>query len=283
MKIRNVVSFFSAALMTTSLWAQTNTIPSNTSTSSINYQVRRFVESMEIMYKNLSAFSTQQEDESEFEGKIDYDEAPTGRMLNELQMGYRFSDKFLTSIVGVWSVQPQADASEETRIFEVLDPYAKFSFDGVFERGNFEFSTDLRIGVPASRESLESKKVVSFGSEQEIEYQFGNSPWSFETELYLQYNIQRTEQHNVLDFRFEPAFMYSFTDTVYGRLGYESQMRHERHDKLRLIDNREPALQGGVGWQISKKLEIYPFMDLNLREPGTKQALYGALVAWNLL
>ncbi len=265
------------------LWGQSTSV-SNTSTMDLGYQFRRFVESMEMSYRSLSAFSTQSEDESEYEGKIDYDEAPTGRMLNELQVGYRLDTKTLASLVGVWSFQPQADRSEETQVFEMLDPYAKISFEEVVEKGNFEFSSDLRLGYPVARESREARKVVSIGSEQEIEYQFGKSPWSFELELFFQYNIQNTnEAHNDLDVRYEPAFMYSFTDGFYGRLGYESQMRHERHDKLMLIDNREPAAQAGVGWQVTRKLEVYPFVDVNLTEPGTRTALYGALVAWSLL
>lgn len=266
-----------------SLWAQSSSV-TNTSSTDLSYQLGRFVERLEMNYKNLSAFSTQGEDESEYEGKIDYDEAPTGRMLNELEVGYRLNKDTIASIVGVWSFQPQADRSEETQVFEVLDPYAKFTFEGVIEKGNFELSSDLRIGAPVARESREAQKVVSFGTEQEIEYQFGKTPWSFELELFFQYNVQNTsENHNDLDVRYEPAFMYAFTDKIYGRLGYESQMRHERHEKLMLVDNREPAAQVGLGWLASRKLEIYPFVDVNLTEPGTKTALYGALVAWNIL
>lgn len=274
-----LISLFSAF----PLWSQSSSA-SNTSTTNLGYQFRRFVESIEMSYKSLSAFSTQSEDESEYEGKIDYDEAPTGRMLNELQTGYRLNKKTLASVVAVWSFQPQADKSEETQTFEMLDPYAKFSFDGVIEKGDFELSSDFRIGAPVARESRESKKIVSFGSESEIEYQFGKTPLSFEMEIFFQYNVQNSaEGHNDVDVRFEPAFMYSFIDTVYGRLGYESKISNERHGKLTLIDNREPAAQAGVGWQVNKKLEIYPFVDVNLTQPGTKTALYGALVAWDIL
>lgn len=280
---KNSAVFLISLLSVLPVWGQSSSA-SNTSTTNMGYQFRRFVESIEMSYKSLSAFSTQSEDESEYEGKIDYDEAPTGRMLNELQIGKRLNKKTLASIVGVWSFQPQADKSEETQTFEMLDPYAKISFEGVIEKGDFELSSDLRLGYPVARESREVRKIVSIGSEQEIEYQFGKTPWSFELELFFQYNVQNTrETHNDFDVRYEPAFMYSFTDKVYGRLGYESQMRHERHDRLMLVDNREPAAQVGVGWQMHKKLEIYPFLDVNLTQPGTKTALYGALVAWDIL
>lgn len=270
---RNSAVFLISLFSVFPLWGQSSSV-SSTSTTNLGYQFRRFVESMEMSYKSLSAFSTQSEDESEYEGKIDYDEAPTGRMLNELALGKHLNKKTLLSVVGVWSFQPQADKSEETQAFEVLDPYAKIHFDAVIQKGDFEISSDLRLGYPVARESREAGKIVSIGSEQEIAYQFGHTSWSFEMELFFQYNVQNSsETHNDLDVRYEPAFMYSFTDKVYGRLGYESQMRHERHTKLMLVDNREPAAQAGVGWQLNKKLEVYPFVDINLTQPGTKTAL----------
>lgn len=104
-------------------------------------------------------------------------------MLNELAIGYKLSQSSVASIVGVWSLMP--NSSDEVQIFEPLDPYVKVSFDGVFERGNLEYSTDLRLGVPVSRESREENKVTAIGSEQEIEFQFGKTRWSLELELYF--------------------------------------------------------------------------------------------------
>lgn len=269
-------------LPTGELLAQSSSV-SNTSTMDLGYRFRRFLEGIEIQYNSISAFSTFPKEESEFEGKVDYDESPTGRMLNEIHVGHEIAKHTSASIVGVWTVQPQADESEETKTFEVLDPYAKFSFEEIIERGGFEFSSDFRIGLPASRESKEVRKVVSFGSQQELEYQFGKSPVHIELELYFQYNVQRTQEpHNDVDVRVEPAVFYSFSDKVYSRLSYESKMHHQGDQQLMLVDNNQPAVQAGIGWHISRKLEILPYVDINLKEPGTRTALYGAMLAWDI-
>lgn len=260
-----------------------STAVTNTSTSTLEYQWARLKESMQIDFKNLSGFSVQQEEEGEFEGKIDYDEPPTGRMLNELAVGYKVSNDVVSSLVGVWSVRPGASEGEGGT-FEVLDPYVKLAFDGVIEKGNFEMSSDLRLGAPVSRESKEGNKIVTIGSEQELEYQFGNSRWSTEVELYFQYNAHKgSTEYSDFEFRYEPALLYELSSKTYARMAYESMMRHERHDKLTLIDNRDPAVQAGIGWHITKMLEVYPFIDVSVKEPGTKNALYGALVSWSVL
>lgn len=262
--------------------AQSN-IPLNTTTSSLEYQWLRLKENLAVNYKNLSGFSVQKEIESEFEGKIDYDEPPTGRMVNELAIGYKLSNDTIASVVGVWSVRPGNDESEGGNL-EALDPYLKLAFEGVIERGNFEYSSDLRIGAPVSRESKAGDRIVTIGSEQEFEYQFGKSRFSSELEIYIQYNAHEGQsKYDDFEFRYEPAMLYQISNRTYGRLAYESKMRQERHDKLTIIDNREPAAQIGVGWQINKQLELFPFMDVNLKEPGTKNALYGALVSWAIL
>lgn len=92
-----------------------------------------------------------------------------------------------------------------------------------------------------------------------------------------------TPEYEDLELRYEPAILYELSQKTYGRLAYESAMHHERLDKLRLIDNREPAIQIGFGWYAPKALEFYPIVDFNLTEPGTKNALYGALISWSAL
>ena len=251
----------------------------NTTSGTIDFSLKKVWENMFVNYENLMGVSAAKEDESEFEGKIDYDEALSGGIINALEMGYKINEDAKASLVGTWNVRPGAEEGEG---FEALDPYTKISFADVIESGNFELSSDLRIGHPVSRESQESKKVVTLGSEHEIEYQFGKSDFKFEMEIYFQYNIHSSDENfSDLELRYEPAIIYSFSDTSYSRVSYESQMRHERHDDLTLIDNREATLQSGVGWfLLNRKLNFYPFVDLNLKEPGTKTALYGAQIAW---
>lgn len=94
----------------------------NTSRSSLNQSWKKLIESVDVKYRSIFGFSQTQEEENDFEGKIDYDEAPAGRMLNDLEIGTDLSDKLSASIVGVWSVQPQ---QEEMSSLEALDPYAK--------------------------------------------------------------------------------------------------------------------------------------------------------------
>lgn len=226
-------------------------------------------------------FSNAKDVESDFEGKIDYDEALSGGMINALEVGYEIGDDVFTSVVGTWYMRASS-SEEKEEAFEALDPYAKLAFNEVIEQGNFELSSDLRVGAPVSRESREGKREVTIGSEQEIEYQFGKSPFKFEMELYVQYNVHTTDSEvDDFELRYEPAIIYGFSDSTYARVSYESQMYHERHDDLVLIDNRQPTLQSGIGWYfLKKKLNIYPFVDLNLKVPATKSALYGAQVAW---
>lgn len=261
--------------------AQTSASVTNTSTTTIDFPWKSIFKRMEINFKNLSGVSAAQEDESEFEGQIDYDEALTSQMLNELAIGYKVTDYMTASVVTVWNYRP---GQEEGEAFEPLDPYLMLAFDEIYEKGNFSFSTDLRVGAAVSRESKESDRIVALGSEQEIEYDFGKTPFSFEMEIFFQYNVHRADDgFDDVQVRFEPAIFYDFTDKFYSRVSYESKMYHERHEELALIDNREPTIQSGIGWKPSKKLNIYPFMDLNLREPGTKNALYGAQIDWAIL
>lgn len=253
----------------------------NTSSTSLEYSLRRFWEKSFITYESLMGVSAGKEDESEFEGKIDYDEAMSGSMINSLELGYKLGKNVSASIVGVWNIR-QPD--EEAGAFQALDPYAKIRFDEVIEVGNFELASDLRIGAPVSPESREMKRVTTIGTEQEIEYRFGKSDVRFEMEIYFQYNVHSVDsQFDDVEARFEPALFYDFNDKTYARVSYESKMHHERHDDLALIDNRQPTLQSGVGWKMLKnKLNIYPYMDLNLRTPSTKRALYGASIAWDI-
>ena len=255
----------------------TNT--TNFSKSQLDLSWKRIWEKMFVNYESLVGVSSGKEDESEFEGKIDYDEALSGAMINALEVGYDLKEEVTASVVGTWNMKPGA---EEGEAFEPLDPYAKVSFTEVVEKGNFELSSDLRVGAPVSRESREGKRIVTIGSEQEVEYQFGKSPFKFEMEVYLQYNVHASDDgFDDIELRYEPAMLYSISDTSYARMAYESGMHHERHDDLILIDNREPTLQSGIGWiLLKKKLDIYPFVDINLTEPSTKTALYGAQIAW---
>lgn len=263
----------SCVFLSQNLYAQTNSAPLNTSTRSLDIPWKSLFKKMRVAYKSMIGVSAQTEDESEFEGKIDYDEAMSSQMMNELAVGYQVNAAMVASLVGVWSLRSSAEKGQR---FEPLDPYLKLAFDDLYENGNFGFSTDLRIGAPMSRESKEAERIVAIGSEQEIEYQFGKSPVSFEMEIFFQYNVHKnyTDTKDV-EVRYEPAFLYGFNDKFYGRLAYESHMHHERHGSLALIDNREPTIQSGFGWQPNSKLNLYPFMDLNLTEPGTKNALYG--------
>lgn len=251
---------------------------STTSTTSMNQTWAKIVERLEVRYRTILGFSNGKEDESEFEGKIDYDEAPKGRMLNDLEFRVDLSKKISASLVGVWSVQPQ---QEEMNALEALDPYAKLSYDGIIESGNLEVSTDLRVGAPVSNESKEQNKVASIGSEQEIEYQFGKSRWSMEMELFLQYNIHRKETgYDDFEVRYEPAILYELSDQLFGRMSYESEMFHERHSALSLIDNREPVIQSGIGWNVNKKLTVMPFVDMPVNKPAADKLFIGAQLAW---
>lgn len=232
-------------------------------------------------YRTIFGFSNGVEKENEFEGKIDYDEAPKGRMLNDLELSMDLSKKVSASLVGVWSVQPQ---QEEMNSVEALDPYAKISFDGIIEAGNLEISTDLRVGAPVSNESKEQKKIAAIGSEQEIEYKFGNSRWSMEMELFLQYNVHSEETgYDDFEVRYEPAVLYEISDRLFGRLSYESEMYHERHSALSLIDNREPVVQSGIGWNVNKKLMVMPFVDTPVNKPAADKLFVGAQLAWSML
>lgn len=226
----------------------------NTSTNSLNQSFGKILESLDLRYRTIFGFSNGVEEENEFEGKIDYDEAPKGRMLNDLELSMSLSKQMSASLVGVWSIQP---AQEEMSAAEPLDPYAKLSYDGIIEAGHFAVSTDLRLGAPVSHESKEQKKVATLGSEQEIEYQFGNSRFSMEMELYLQYNIHSEETgYDDFEVRYEPAILYDFSDRYFGRISYESEMYHERHSALSLIDNRDPVIQSGIGWNVNKNLRL---------------------------
>lgn len=138
----------------------------NTSTSSMNQSWKRIWEKTIVNYESLMGVSNAEDVESEFEGKIDYDEALSGGMINALEVGYEIGDDVYGSVVGMWYMRP---GSEEAEAFEALDPYAKIAFNEVIERGNFELSSDLRLGLPVSKESREGKRVVTIGSEQEID------------------------------------------------------------------------------------------------------------------
>lgn len=266
-------------LVTTAVSAQ-STVP-NTSSTSLNKSWDKVVERLDLNYRTIFGFSSGEEDENEFEGKIDYDEAPKGRMLNDLEISTDLTKKMSASVVGVWSVQPQ---QEEMSAIEPLDPYAKLSFDGIIEMGNFEVSTDLRVGAPVSRESQEQKKVASIGSEQEIEYQFGNSRFSMEMELFAQYNIHSEEtSYDDFEIRYEPALLYEFSDLLFGRMSYESEMHHERHAALSLIDNREPVIQSGLGWNVNKNLLVMPFVDTPVNKPSADNLFIGTQIAWAML
>lgn len=252
-----------------------------TSVSSLNRSWGKIAERLDLRYRTILGFSSGEEEENEFEGKIDYDEAPKGRMLNDLELGMDLTKKVSASLVGVWSVQPE---QEEMSSVEPLDPYAKLSYDGIIEIGNFEVSTDLRVGAPVSNESKEQKKVATIGSEQEIEYQFGKSRWSMEMELYLQYNIHSEETgYDDFEVRYEPAILYEISDRFFGRMSYESEMYHESNAALSLIDNREPVIQSGVGWNVNRKLMIMPFVDTPVNSPAVDKLFIGAQLAWAML
>lgn len=276
--IISVVIFHS----TNGVFAQSSQSVGTTSTTTLDLPWRSILKKMSISYMNMSGVTPLDEEESEFEGKIDYDEAPASRMLNELGIGYRISEDVTASIVTVWSYNLAQRSGQD---FQPLDPYLKVAFADVYEEGNFEYETDFRVGAAMSEESKESKRVVALGSQHEIEYLFGKSPFSFEMELYIQYNVQKTENDfDDLELRFEPALLYQISSKFYGRMSYESQMYHERsNEDLVLVDNEDPTLQSGIGWEASKNLNIYPFIDLNLSEPGTKNALYGAQIKWAVL
>ena len=277
MKLSSLAFIFIFA--SASALAQSNTL--GTSTTTLSQSWGKLVERIDMKYRTIFGVSSFQEDENDFEGKIDYDEAPKGRMLNDLEIGMDLSKKMSASLVGVWSIQPKQDEMNQV---EALDPYAKLSYDGIIEVGNFEISTDLRVGAPVSRESKEQKKVATIGSEQEIEYQFGKSRFSMEMELYLQYNVH-SEETAYVDFevRYEPALLYDISDRLFGRMSYESEMYHERHSALSLIDNRDPVIQTGIGWNVDKKFMVMPFVDSPVNEPSSKKLFFGAQLAWAML
>lgn len=253
----------------------------NTSTTSFNQTIGKILESIDLRYRTIFGFSNSVEEENEFEGKIDYDEAPKGRMLNDLELSMPITKQMSASVVGVWSIQP---AQEEMSAAEPLDPYAKISYDGIIEAENFEVSTDLRLGAPVSRESKEQKKIATIGSEQEIEYQFGSSRFSMEMELYIQYNLHSEETgYDDIEVRYEPAILYELSDLFFGRVSYESEMYHERHSALSLIDNRDPVIQTGMGWNVNKKLMVMPFIDTPVNKPTRDKLFIGAQIAWAML
>ena len=262
-----------------SLFAQTNVL--TTSNTSLSRSWDKLVERIDMKYRTIFGVSSGQEDENEFEGKIDYDEAPKGRMLNDLEISIDITKRMSASVVGVWSVQPRDD---EMNALEPLDPYAKLSYDGIVEIDNFAVSTDLRIGAPVSLESKGQKKVATIGSEQEIEYQFGKSRFSMEMELYLQYNIHKEETgYDDFEVRYEPALLYEISDRYFGRISYESEMYHERNAALSLIDNRDPVIQTGIGLNIDKKLMVMPFVDMPVNAPSRDKLFFGVQAAWAML
>lgn len=270
---------FAFILVSSNVFSQSN--PFNTSSTSLNQSWGKIIERLDLRYRTIFGVSSIQEDENDFEGKIDYDEAPKGRMLNDLELSMALSEKISASVVGVWSVQPEQD---ETNSIEPLDPYAKLSYDGIIEVGNFEVSTDFRVGSPVSRESKQQKKVASIGSEQEIEYQFGKSRFSMEMELYLQYNVHsEVTGYDDFEVRYEPALLYEISDRLFSRISYESEMYHERHSALSLIDNRDPVVQTGIGWNVDKKIMVMPFVDTPVNAPSSKKLFFGAQLAWAML
>lgn len=267
-------------LMSVQGFAQSSSVQ-NTSMASLNQSFGKFLERLDMRYRTIFGFSNGVEEESEFEGKIDYDEAPKGRMLNDLEFSMALSKQISGSLVGVWSIQP---AQEEMNAAEPLDPYAKLSVDGIIEAENFEVSSDLRLGAPVSRESKEQKKVAALGSEQEIEYRPGSSRFKMEMEIYLQYNVHSEETgYDDFEVRYEPAILYEFSDRYFSRISYESEMYHERHSALSLIDNRDPVIQSGIGWNVNKNLMVMPFVDTPVNHPASDKLFVGAQVAWAML
>lgn len=264
--------------ITSASWAES---PLTTTSTSMSRNWMRFMETVDVEYNAMGGYSSLREEEKEFEGKIDYDEAPKGRMLNDLRFMKSLNQDISLGAVGVWSLQPVDD---EMKSVEPLDPYALMTFDDIVEIGNFAWSSDIRIGAPVSEESQGQKKLGTIGSEQEFEYSLGTSRWSMEVELYTQYNIHREENgYDDIEVRYEPAIMYQMGKKYYGRVSYESEMYHERRASLTFIDNREPVIQSGIGCQIHKDLHVYPFVDLPVNDFTIHHSLLGARLSWALI
>ncbi|MBY0472150.1 hypothetical protein K2X30_13365 [bacterium] len=144
---------------------------------------------------------------------------------------------------------------------------------------------DFRISIPVSEKSRKNGLITAIASEQETTLRIPSSSFRIELTTFVQRNIDTTEEDfEDFEFHYEPGVVYQFLPTLAVKVAYESKMAHHKHKDLTTVDNKEAAVQTGVKWNVTRYLNLNPYIDVSTKAPlSARTAKVGAELNWTIL